>query len=43
MLIIDALGYIPFDAGTAYLFYQFVAHRYEQGSMLITSNLAFSR
>lgn len=43
MLIIDELGYLPFDADAANLFFQLVAARYEQGSLLITSNLAFSR
>lgn len=43
LLVIDELGYIPFDADAANLFFQLVASRYEQGSLLITSNLAFSR
>lgn len=43
LLIIDELGYLPFDAQTANLFFQLVAARYEQGSILITSNLSFSR
>lgn len=43
LLIIDELGYIPFDADAANLFFQLVASRYEQGSLLITSNLSFSR
>lgn len=43
LLIIDELGYLPFDADAANLFFQLVASRYEQGSLLITSNLAFSR
>lgn len=43
LLIIDELGYLPFDAQTANLFFQLVAARYEQGSILITSNLPFGR
>ncbi|HEY4558786.1 MAG TPA: IS21-like element helper ATPase IstB [Enteractinococcus sp.] len=43
LLMIDGLGYIPFDDDAANLFFQLVASRYEQGSLLITSNLAFSR
>lgn len=43
LLIIDELGYLPFDSQTANLFFQLVAARYEQGSILITSNLAFGR
>ncbi|WBL19131.1 IS21-like element helper ATPase IstB [Citricoccus sp. NR2] len=43
LLIIDELGYLPLDADSANLFFQLVASRYEQGSLLITSNLPFSR
>lgn len=43
LLIIDELGYLPFDADAANLFFQLVAARYEQGSLLITSNLSFGR
>jgi len=43
LLIIDELGYLPFDADAANLFFQLVASRYEQGSLLITSNLGFGR
>lgn len=43
LIIIDELGYLPLDAETANLFFQLIAARYEQGSLLITSNLAFSR
>lgn len=43
LLIIDELGYLPFDTQTANLFFQLVAARYEQGSILITSNLPFGR
>lgn len=43
LLIIDEVGYLPFDADTANLFFQLVAARYEQGSILITSNMPFGR
>lgn len=43
LLIIDEVGYLPFDADTASLFFQLVAARYEQGSILITSNMPFGR
>ena len=43
LLIIDELGYIPFDAVAANLFFQLVAARYEQGSLLVTSNMPFGR
>jgi DNA replication protein DnaC len=38
LLVIDELGYLPFEKQTANLFFQLVARRYEKGSMLITSN-----
>ena len=37
-LIIDELGYLPFEPNAAHLFFQLVSQRYERGSMLITSN-----
>ena len=43
LLIIDEVGYIPFDGQAANLFFQLVAHRYEQGSLLVTSNMPFGR
>lgn len=38
LLIIDELGYLPFERNSAHLFFQLVARRYERGSMLITTN-----
>jgi DNA replication protein DnaC len=43
LIIIDEVGYIPFDHDAANLFFQLVASRYEQGSILVTSNLPFGR
>jgi DNA replication protein DnaC len=43
LLVIDEVGYLPFDASAASLFFQLVASRYETGSVIVTSNLAFSR
>jgi len=43
LLIIDEVGYLPFDADAANLFFQLVASRYEQGSILVTSNMPFGR
>lgn len=42
LVIIDELGYLPLGPGGPLLF-QFCAERYEAGSILITSNLEFSR
>jgi DNA replication protein DnaC len=38
LLVIDELGYLPFEKQTANFFFQLVTRRYERGSMLITSN-----
>lgn len=38
LLIVDELGYLPFEANAAHLFFQLVSRRYEKGSLLITSN-----
>jgi DNA replication protein DnaC len=38
LLIVDELGYLPFEKQTAHLFFQLVTRRYERGSMLITTN-----
>lgn len=38
LLIIDELGYLPFDPQAARLFFQLISRRYERGSILLTSN-----
>ena len=42
LLIIDELGYLPFEPDAAHLFFQLVSRRYERGSMLVTSNRAWA-
>ena len=42
LLIVDEVGYIPFGRPAANLFFQVVSGRYAQGSMILTSNRAFS-
>ena len=42
-LIIDEVGYLPFDTTAAALFFQLIASRYETGTVIVTSNLPFSR
>ncbi len=37
-MIIDELGYLPFETSAAHLLFQLVSRRYERGSLLITSN-----
>ena len=41
LLILDELGYLPIDKSGADLLFQVISVRYEQGSILITSNRAF--
>jgi DNA replication protein DnaC len=43
LLIIDELGYLPFEKRAAHLFFQLVARRYERGSLLITTNQVVSQ
>jgi DNA replication protein DnaC len=40
LLIVDELGYLPFEPEAAHLFFQLVSRRYERGAMLVTSNRA---
>lgn len=40
LLIIDEVGYLPFEPDAAHLFFQLVSRRYERGAMLVTSNRA---
>jgi DNA replication protein DnaC len=37
-LVVDELGYLPFEKRSAHLFSQLVARRYERGAMIITTN-----
>lgn len=41
ILIIDEIGYLPLQKNQANLFFQVIAKRYEQGSIILTSNLSF--
>ncbi|MET9814461.1 IS21-like element helper ATPase IstB [Streptomyces sp. NPDC006355] len=43
LLIVDEVGYTPFDAATAGLFFQLVAHRYERASLILTSDRPLGR
>jgi len=43
LLVIDEVGHLPFDTAAASLFFQLIASRYETGSVIVTSNLVFSR
>ncbi|QQM46822.1 IS21-like element helper ATPase IstB [Streptomyces liliifuscus] len=43
LLIVDEVGYTPFDADTAHLFFQLVAHRYERASLIVTGDRPLGR
>ncbi|GAA5117182.1 IS21-like element helper ATPase IstB [Haloechinothrix salitolerans] len=42
VLIIDEVGYLPLDQKDANLLFQLVSRRYETGSIILSSNKAFS-
>ncbi len=41
ILIIDEIGYLPIDKTGADLLFQVISHRYERGSMILTTNQPF--
>ena len=43
LIVIDEVGYIPFEAEAANLFFQLVSARYERASLIVTSNKPFGR
>ena len=42
LLIVDEVGYIPFDPDAAALFFALIASRYERASLIVSSNKTFS-
>jgi DNA replication protein DnaC len=42
LLVVDEIGYLSYDNRNADLFFQVVSRRYEQKSLVLTTNLAFS-
>jgi len=42
LLIVDEVGYIPFDPEAANLMFSLVSARYERASLIVTSNKPFS-
>lgn len=42
LLIVDEVGFVPFDRAGGELLFNAIAERYERRSVLVTSNLAFS-
>ena len=43
VLVVDEVGYIPFEPEAANLFFQLVSSRYERASLIVTSNKTFGR
>jgi DNA replication protein DnaC len=43
LIVIDEVGYIPFEPEAANLFFQLVSSRYERASLIVTSNKPFGR
>lgn len=43
LLCLDEVGYLPIDKTGADLLFQIISHRYEQGSMIITSNRPYKK
>lgn len=43
LLIIDELGFVPFSKAGAELLFDIFSGRYEQGSVIVTSNLSFEQ
>ncbi len=43
LLVVDEVGYIPFEPEAANLFFQLVSSRYERASLIVTSNKTFGR
>ena len=43
LLILDEVGYIPFDKTASQLLFNVLSNAYEQQSIIVTSNLEFGR
>jgi hypothetical protein len=43
LIVVDEVGYSPFEPEAADLFFQLVSSRYEHASLILTSNLPFSK
>lgn len=42
LLIIDEIGYVPFDATASHLFFELISRRYEKGALILTSNRSYA-
>ncbi|MEU6765539.1 ATP-binding protein [Streptomyces sp. NPDC046853] len=43
LIVVDEMGYIPFEPEAANLFFPFISGRYEHASVIVTSNKPFAR
>ncbi|MET8689319.1 IS21-like element helper ATPase IstB [Streptomyces sp. NPDC004732] len=43
VLVVDEVGYVPFDCEAAQLLFQLVSHRYERASLIVTGNRPLGR
>lgn len=43
LIVVDEVGYIPFEPVAANLFFQFIAGRYEHASVIVAGNKPFGR
>ncbi len=43
LVIIDEVGYFPYEKEASEMFFQFISEKYERGSLIITTNLPFSK
>lgn len=43
LVIIDEVGYFPYEKNESELLFQYISERYERGSLVITTNLQFSK
>ena len=41
VLVVDEVGYLPLNRADAHMVFQMVSHRYEKGSIIVTSNKSF--
>ena len=39
LVIIDEVGYFPYEKESSEMFFQFISEKYERGSLIITTNL----
>lgn len=43
VVVIDEVGYFPYDKNDSELFFQYIAECYERGSLILTTNLPFEK